>query len=79
MSISDYMIKVVTHPLFVLLVSAIAPFFFSRYCRIEIPLLYIIAVSAVSVLSVLLSVYYLGLDKVERLYVISVIKSRLSR
>jgi len=79
LSVSDYMIKVVTHPLFVLLVSAIAPYVFSRHCQIETPLLYIIAVTAVSVLSVLLSVYYLGLDKVERLYVISVIKSRLSR
>ena len=79
MSISDYLIKVVTHPLFVLLVSAIAPFVYSRYCQIEMALLYIFAVSAVSVLSVLLSVYYLGLDKVERMYVISVIKSRLSR
>lgn len=79
MSISDYLIKVITHPLLVLAVSAIIPILFSLNCHIEPSLLYVLSVSIISILSILVTVYCIGLSKVEKVYMVNTIKNRLQR
>ena len=79
MSISDYLIKVITHPLLVLAVSAIIPILFSLNCHIEPSILYVLSVSIISILSILVTVYCIGLSKVEKVYMVNTIKNRLQR
>lgn len=79
MSISDYLVKVITHPLLVLAASAIVPILFSMNCHIEPSLLYVLIVSVISILSILVTVYCLGLSKVEKVYMMTTIKKRLQR
>lgn len=75
MSIRKYLIKVLVPSLGVVLCSVILPFV--AYCNIQQSLVNVLLVIAICFVSTIISIYIIGLEKKERTFVVSMIKSKL--
>ena len=75
-----YYLKVVTFkPLFVLILSSIVPYIVSIYCLNEVgDLKKLCLVTLCSTVSILLAVFYIGLNSDERKFLIGFIKKKVS-
>ena len=75
MSIRKYLIKVLVPSLGVVLCSVILPFV--AYCNIQQSLVNVLLVIAICFVSTIISIYIIGLEKKERAFVVSIMKSKL--
>ena len=76
MPISDYLIIVVGRPMFVLLISMAIPLWVynSLICA---PLLRVFVITIISLFSILFSIYFAGMAREEKQYVITIVKNKI--
>ncbi len=76
MPISDYLIIVVGRPMFVLLISMAIPLWVynSLICS---PLLRVFVISIISLFSILFSIYFAGMAREEKQYVLTIVKNKI--
>ena len=79
--ISDYFLKVVFRPSIVILVSMLVPLWATHHSFHDKmnPLLFIVVITILSFISILMVIYYAGLDKSEKIYVKNVLRNRFLR
>lgn len=79
MPVSEYISKVIIRPIFVIVLSALVPIIVSKSVFLDNHFLFIILITLLSSVSILLVIYFVGLERTEKIYIRNIIRDRFVR